>query len=810
MAETTIQMAVSQPQRGGVGALSFKSRAQHVFALTLWMLLSGCVSGPNLTKEGMLQPSAKAPVVVPLKPVPGGPASTAASNVAAIKLAAVMPVAINRPDSGLLLLLVPDNQNMADPQIHAWVDAASEEGVRLQPITDTQFLKLGRGATGFAGLILPDSMHTHASDELIAAITSYTQSGGNTMLVYDFGAQTQKNGNFFYAIPKSRMSALAGVDYVLYDALRAKTTGLGPIRARERTLRELLVPPGKSMPYKAPTMGFAQNTPLGTATTALPGLSNSGDTPSQTALYLPIGLQDPGGAKGFDTQQFVGKTSTSLNLSPVAPTQAAAVTVDFGSSLKFSPVQGVAEVATGQSRSTLMASAGTAATADEPLHTYNGYLLGNLIYPSYVTQGNFGWPANPGQTVLVDSPQFGLVAGINPVGLGKVLFVNLPVTYLKGRTDALMMHGFLHYFTRNILNMPHLSAMPNGVAGLTFDWHLDYLYAQDSTLKLMAMNVFSDPTRLFSVEMTAGPDTFDVGDQEGWNLSANYAAQTILKTLDKFGHSVGSHGGWIHDYSSFNITETNQFSPSGGACVNAVTQIDNFEQCYVLNRQAVDGVISHASRGYSAPSGNNPPWAMNWLEERGVVAAYFAGHTGLGATRHYRDGNLLNPKMWVFPVTPAGAYATFEEWQTHNVPKSEISQWYRDLIDFNIAQNTSRLVYAHPPGAYKWRDVLLSMLEYAKAQQETGKLNWYTMTRLADFMTTRLDVQWNQMTDANGMTRFDASHPSSLSEMAWRLPKSRYASAPIVVSGNATVEANDAKYWLVKAGPGRRLVFSAR
>lgn len=736
----------------------------------------------------------------------------------------VLPAGISQPDAGVLLLLVPDNMDMTSPQISAWADAASEGGVRLQPITDTQFLRMGRGANEFAGLILPDAMHTYASDHLIAAITSYTKRGGNTMLVYDFGALERKQGVSFYAVPKSRMSALAGVDYVLYDRLRGKTTGLGPVRALRSTMRELLVPPGKSMPYDPLAVGSASDILHGAAGhththtshaahTTLAGQLNSSGVSGETALYLPVSPQDPGGTLGFDPQQAVDATSRAPNVPTIASGTPLSTMVDFGATSKPAPVNGAmgaTNTTTGQKPAPVTASGGTAAAVDDPLHAYNGYLLGHLIYPTYVTQGAFGWPTNPKQIVLADSAQFGLVAGVNPVGVGKVLFVNLPLTYLKKRTDALMMHGFVHYFTRNIINMPHLSAMPNGVAGITFDWHLDFMLAQEPTKKLMAMNVFNDPTALFSIEMTAGPDTISVGDRRGWNLPANPTAQEILKTFNTSGHSVGSHGGWIHDYSGANITESNQFASSGGACINPVTQVDNFEQCYVMNHQAVDSTIGRASRSYSAPLGNNPPWAMNWLEKRGVVAAYFAGHTGLGATRHYRDGRLLNPGMWVFPVTPSGTYATFEEWQTHNVPKEEISQWYRDLIDFNIAQNTSRLVYAHPPGAYRWSDVLLGMFQYAKAQQNAGKLNWYTMERLADFMTTRLDVKWSQHTNASGVTHFKASHPTSLHEMTWRLSKSRYVNAPLVVDGSATVQAHDAKYWLVKAGPGQSLVFTAK
>ena len=132
-------------------------------------------------------------------------------------------------DPGVLMLLLPDAQDMADPRIAAWLDAASEVGVRVQPVSDSQFLALGSAALGYAGLILPDGLHVQASDAVVAAVSDYTQQGGRTLLVFDFGALTLLNGTPVYPVPKSRLSALAGVDYVLYDALRERTTGLGPV-----------------------------------------------------------------------------------------------------------------------------------------------------------------------------------------------------------------------------------------------------------------------------------------------------------------------------------------------------------------------------------------------------------------------------------------------------------------------------------------------------------------------------------------------------------------------------------------------------
>lgn len=740
---------------------------------------------------------------------PVAPSSRSALNTAA---AAVATQALTLPaaDPGLLLLLVPDGFDPANPGVAAWLDAAAEEGVRIRAVSDAQFLALGASAQGFAGLILPDSLHALATDEIVAAVTDYTQAGGKTMLVFDFGALTLLNGVPVYPVPKSRLSALAGVDYVMYESLREKTTGLGPVTALRSTMRSLLVPPGKSLPFTGLTpvdpagvLGDVSRSAVAANGGSAQGspLLDAASISTQSALYLPVSPADPGGVRGFDPQQYGEMRYAS---STVPKGRAREVKFNLGRAFKAKPLGSTSQAITLSSVDASSNTPARAAVTADPLEAYHGYLLGNLIYPSYVTQGNFG--ELTGQKVVATSPQFGLVAGVNPVGAGQVLFVNLPLTYLKGRTDGLMLHGFLHYFARNVLGMAHLSSMPNGVAGMTLDWHLDSKAAQAPTANLIKLNVFNNPKALFSMEMTAGPDAIVANDGLGWNLPSNATAKNFLRTFQTAGHSVGAHGGWNHDFYGGSASETNALLSTGGACVNTVANVDNFLQCLVLNRQSVDGVTGKASRSYSAPEGNNPLWAMDWLESKGVVATYYGGHTGLGATRQYRDGQLRNPSIWVFPVTPQGLFATYEEFQEYNVPKSDVMAWYHDLIDFSVAQNTSRLVYAHPPGAYQWRTVLTDMLAYAKNQG--AKFSWYTMPRVADFMTRRMAVNWSQSLNAtNGKTVFTVTHPQGLQEMVWRLPKSRYVTKPVIVSGVATVVGTDAQYWLVKAGAGTSLVF---
>ena len=119
--------------------------------------------------------------------------------------------------------------------------------------------------------------------------------------------------------------------------------------------------------------------------------------------------------------------------------------------------------------------------------------------------------------------------------------------------------------------------------------------------------------------LTAGPDTIAFGDNIGFDLLHNPRAQQYMQDFRKHGHSIGSHGGWIHDYYGLNVSETNK---------------DTFLQYLKLNRDAIEAVVGPGEqREYSAPVGNNPTWAVSWLEQQGVVGYYFVGDTGMGPTR---------------------------------------------------------------------------------------------------------------------------------------------------------------------------------
>ena len=153
-------------------------------------------------------------------------------------------------------------------------------------------------------------------------------------------------------------------------------------------------------------------------------------------------------------------------------------------------------------------------------------------------------------------------------------------------------------------------------------------------------------------------------------------------------------------------------------------------------------------------------------------------------------------------------FATFEEFQTARTPKQAAQDWYRASVDFAIDHNTTRMIYMHPNGANVWPDVLLDLLAYAKTKGET-QFKWYTMTRLADFMTAREAVKWSEQRDASGLSKFRVNHSSSLKEMVWLLPKSRYVDLPVSANGSVTV-SDQGQHWAVRAGNTRLASFTAK
>ena len=647
-----------------------------------------------------------------------------------------------------LLLLLPDDSDVTDPFITTWLDAAAEEGLQMSLMFDSQFIALGSAARRYAGLMLPDVVHQAASDELVQAVREYVNAGGKLMLTFDAAILAQ---DWFYPLQDpARLSDLAGVGYVYYNEFYAGLIptiwGAGPVLGADATLRKLQVPPGKSMPYPS--------------VNALVDTTARNDVASKSALSDLVPIATPTLAKLAAVQRARRSAKPSASTaSSKSRTSTSASNALFGTNA--TPL---------------------AVTADQAISTY---VYGYADYASYLTRGIYDGE------VLLSSPELGLVAGVRHAGQGQVLFVNLPLAFFKNYgTDAMLLNGFLHYFAVDMLHLPRLSPQPNGRGGLVLNWHLDSAAALNPIAQLDQLGVWTRGR--FSIHMTAGPDAIVPSDGLGLNLLSNTTAQNWLRKFVSQGHEVGSHGGWVHDYFGLNASETNA---------------DEFLPYLILNKGAIEQVTGKSVIEYSAPVGNNPSWALDWLESNGVVGYYTTAHTGTALTHSYENGVLRNQGLWAFPVTPFGRYATFEEFYRAGISSADVSTWFTNLLAFVATHHTNRLIYLHPPGAMLYPQVMSQLFDNADALISSGVFRWYTMTDLARFNSTRRGVSWTVQELSETEFEFTASHPSDLAEQTWLLPKAGYAE-PVVSSGRAHV-AEDANNWLVVADGGQDLTFTA-
>ena len=579
-----------------------------------------------------------------------------------------------------LLLLLPDDIDFNTPAVRQWLDAASEEGLHVEPIHDSDFLD-PLSTTHAAGVILPDQIHRNANDVLIGQLYRYVRTGGNLMVVYD-ACTWDLNGHF--PPGDSRLSGLVGVRYALYDLYTAATMEKTQVTGTYAAMRDIGIPPGSSVPI------------------------NGGRHPVAEADRT--------------TSQFA----------------------------------------------------------------FAAYQYGDIDYPVFRTVGDFDG------SVLLKTKR-GLAAGYRKEERGQVLFVNLPLGYLASRTDGLLLHSFLHFFGVRMLGLPYLSPVPDGVGGLVFNWHVDARSSLKPLKTLADAGVFDRGK--FSVHITAGPDVDALGDHKGLDVAHDAEAQKWIRYLLAHGQTIGSHGGWIHNYFGYHVNDDNE---------------SDFRKYLELNKDTLEAITGTHITEYSAPVGTQPAWVTRWLERNGVVAYYFTGNAGLGPTRVYRNSERDGPDIWGFPILHMGKEASLEEMGFDDVPIDAVRDWMLAVTDFAARQHAARLVYAHPFGAERFFGTLRTWLDNASALQADGRFRWYTMTELAGFLSQRDAVRWTLLRTDGGKVSLRASHPQTLAHQTWAFPQEYYGNAR-VVEGQAKVRVQDGMIFVVAGdGPQLRVEFGLR
>jgi hypothetical protein len=388
----------------------------------------------------------------------------------------------------------------------------------------------------------------------------------------------------------------------------------------------------------------------------------------------------------------------------------------------------------------------------------------------------------PNADVLLRNEFGSIVASRNHVGKGETLFVNLPLTYLKQRSDSIFLHGFLRYFVKRMLLQPQLSEAPRGRGAVVLNWHVDAKPALLAMQRLTEMGLFKSEGP-FSFHVTAGPDVNMAGDKGGLDIDNNLPLRVLLKDLQSKGHAIASHGGWIHNYFGSQANE------------------ENAEEMTALlekNHDSITRLTGEKSREYSAPMANQPLWAYQWLKDNGVIATYLTGNIGMGPTRLWMGEKRISD-IWTFPVLTMGRVATAEDAFFQKMPQSVFDNWLQEVAHFVEKSRTVRLIYFHPPGATLYPTAVSRFIDRMATCRKQDKCNWLTMTQAADFMSKREQTDWSLEPTKTGW-QISAQNTTGLQDLTWRVPKQRFMK-PVVQQGEALIEAYSEE-WLVIASTG--------
>jgi hypothetical protein len=420
----------------------------------------------------------------------------------------------------------------------------------------------------------------------------------------------------------------------------------------------------------------------------------------------------------------------------------------------------------------------------------SSYGYGALTYEYFMTK-LIDAVSPEDNSLLLTTADRQFIAGVKQCGQGRVLFVNLPITFLWVRTDALLMHTFLHYFASEMLQLPTLSPVPDGVGGLIMNLHVESIDALQSLSTLESIGLFEQGP--YSIDVTAGPDLAKVNDHMGMDVLHNETTRKWLHRFVQLGHTIGSDGGWLHDYYGINVSESNQ---------------NEFQKYLEMNNEAMEKVLGQKVREYVPSMGNQPHWATRYLERQGFVGYYTTSNTGTAPTQNFRDGIFDDPRIWSFPILPFGKYACLRDFGFADLPEQDVTEWLEESTEFVSTRHCSRLIYYHPTDISFFSRYLKSIaawLATSKTLTIAGTFRWYTMVNLAEFLNSRREVKW-RLEKTNNLHFIKADHPVTLNHQSWLLRKDRY-SQPQIALGQGSVRA-DETHWIVTAGDGFDIQFT--
>lgn len=360
---------------------------------------------------------------------------------------------------------------------------------------------------------------------------------------------------------------------------------------------------------------------------------------------------------------------------------------------------------------------------------------------------------------------------------GKVMYVNLPLGHLKGASEDLLIRSTLRTFLFDVVAVPHVMNVENGRGVIVINWHVDSKVERIS-LPVLQRAGYLRKNIAASYHVTAGDFMEKPGDHEGFDAEGR--GRKLVQLLAGYG-TIGSHGGWAHNWFSNNIL-------SGKFKENEIRE-------YIAkNNEALEKIVGYKITEYAAPNGVHPqPAATKILEDLGVIAYYYTGDTGSAPSRAFFQGQMVSDKVIAFPIMPNGKSASLWEMRAHDKKTDgEISEWLFGTLDYVARNRAVRLVYSHPYNIQNYPQTVEAFLDKVEAMQANQQIATRSMTDYARFLLRFLATTYS-FRNEDGKLVISLNNPTDLTGLTVALPKKSYRRP---TGDGFTVQEDERYYYL--------------
>jgi len=367
----------------------------------------------------------------------------------------------------------------------------------------------------------------------------------------------------------------------------------------------------------------------------------------------------------------------------------------------------------------------------------SGYIYGNLQYPFARSEDIRSLSEEDifARVVSGKGEKYPAII-LKKFGKGNVLFVNLPLGYLKTYSDDLPLRAILRTLLFRVVGIPHIMNTSNGIGGLTINWHIDSNIEWTNIPKAIESNVLDKDLR-YSLHITAGDSRDQEGDGLGFDVCGK--GQEFAEMLLPYGR-IGSHGGWAHNWFANNL-ENNKFST------------EDIEFYINKNKTCLESITGYPILEYSAPNGVHPqPQTTEILEKLGFNSYYYTGDSGSAPNRTFINSLMVSSRVLAFPVITYKQYASLYEMKASGAKEDEVRKWLFESVDYVTDNRTTRLFYSHIHDVDDYPDAINNFLQYAKKMRAAGKLQIEPMSVFADFIQKFLKTDFSFRENNDGLT----------------------------------------------------------